>query len=343
MNRDEYRTFLLNNLYGAHAESGGDEVVCKCKYCADKMDHYHMSISIPRSEAEPSLFNCWICHSSGIVTANRLIEWGIYDTEWCVEVTKHNAAVMKVNPSSYHKFGNAIYNTFIINLENDSNKAKLDYINDRLGTSLTIQECADNNIVLNLIDVLNYNRISEYTRDPRVVKALSDNFVGFMSYDRNFINLRRIIPKGNLYEGIDRKYMNYNIHGKEDNTMKFIMLPTFIDISKKIEVHVAEGAFDILSVKYNLRQIVKPDMIYGAVTGNAYKGFVKYLITNIGIINMDLHLYLDNDNAGLYTLQDLLYELQPFPLINVYAHYNTLEKDMGVKIEQINEVIEQVK
>lgn len=342
MNRDEYRAFLLRVMQGATVESGGDEVVCKCKYCADKIDHHHMYISIPRSENELSFFNCFLCHSGGVVTYKRLMEWGIFDEDWNLELTRHNANAAKNNVSAFRYLSEVgIYNTVPFNLDNESNRAKLSYINDRLGTNLSIEEATSNGIVLNLIDTLNYNRISTLTRDPRVVKSLSDYFVGFLSCDKNYVNLRRIIEPGHLYEGIDKKYINYNIHGKKDSTLKFITAPTAIDLIKPVKVHVAEGAFDMLSVKYNLRRDLD-NIIYGAATGNTYKGFIKYLITMVGIMNMELHLYLDNDDAGRFTLTDLLNEMQVFNF-PIFIHYNTIGKDMGVPLSQIKEGIEQIK
>ena len=62
----------------------------------------------------------------------------------------------------------------------------------------------------------------------------------------------------------------------------------------------------------------------------------------VGIMNMELHLYLDNDDAGRFTLTDLLNEMQVFNF-PIFIHYNTIGKDMGVPLSQIKEGIEQIK
>lgn len=302
-----------------------------------------MYVSIPKTENDLSFFNCFICHSSGIVTANRFIEWGIFDPSMNEDITRHNATVLTNNPMSYKYMNQTIYNTIPCNSDTDSNKAKLEYLNKRLGTNLTIQEATDNKIVLNLVETLQYNRIGELTRDPRIVQALSDNFIGFLSYDGNFINLRKVNETANLYHSINKKYINYNIHGKEDNTLKFIILPSVINTIQKVQVHIAEGAFDIFSVKYNLRGPDTANGLFAAVTGNAYKGLIRYLVSALGLIDMDLHLYLDNDEAGMYTLQDMLQELSIFPQYNVYLHLNSIGKDMGVPLSRIKENVELVK
>jgi hypothetical protein len=328
-------------MYGAKIESGGDEVVCKCKYCSDKTDHYHMYISIPKSENELSQFNCFLCHTGGVVTYKRLIEWGIYDDYWNREITNHNRVAGARNPLTTLSSENAIFNTVPFNRDTESNRKKLDYFNNRLGLNFSIEDASANGIVLNLKDTLSYNRVQNITRDIRVVESLSEYFIGFLSYDGNFVNLRRIIDSGFLYKGIDKKYINYNIYGKIDNTLKFIPIPSSIDLMQPVQVHIAEGAFDIFSARFNLRGLIS-NSAYFAVSGNAYKGLIRYLICGIGIINMEIHLYLDNDDAGRYTLKDLLDELRPYPF-PVYTHINTIGKDMGVTISEIKEYVQRVK
>lgn len=341
MNSNEYREFLLRNMYGAKPAAGGREVVCKCHYCPDDGDHYHMNISIPQSEGELSYFNCFKCHTGGAVTYRRLIQWGIIDPEWNEILTNHNRVAAGLNPAAANELEDFIFNTQPYNALTEVSLLKMKYINDRLGTNLTIQDAIDNNIILDLGYTLNSNRIYKYTRDIRVMQALSDNFLGFLSYDRNFVNLRRLIPEGNMHESVDKKYINYNIRGRKNNTLKFIMFPTYLNLYELIKVHIAEGPFDALSIKYNLRGN-QPNDLYCAVTGNAYKGLIKYLITGLGIMNMELHLYIDSDNAGIYFLKDLLESLSMYR-DPIYIHRNQIGKDMGVRPEEIQESIERIK
>ena len=61
MNSDAYREFLLKSIPTAVSASGGKEVNCRCLYCPDSRDpkSKHMYISIPQSDSEPSLYNCY--------------------------------------------------------------------------------------------------------------------------------------------------------------------------------------------------------------------------------------------------------------------------------------------
>ena len=83
MNSSQYRDFLLQSIPGSKPASGGRVVNCRCLFCPDSKNpnSKHMYISIPHSNDEPSLYNCYKCHSSGVVTYKSLIEWDIYDDE----------------------------------------------------------------------------------------------------------------------------------------------------------------------------------------------------------------------------------------------------------------------
>ena len=84
-----YREFLLNNLPFAKPASGKSEVVCKCMYCPDNGSHYHMYISIPKNQGEPSKYNCFKCGAKGWVTYRKLIEWNIFDTDWNMQLAEY--------------------------------------------------------------------------------------------------------------------------------------------------------------------------------------------------------------------------------------------------------------
>ena len=47
---DKYRAFLLRVMQGATVESGGDEIVCKCKYCGRTFKLEGLTFTEPRTE-----------------------------------------------------------------------------------------------------------------------------------------------------------------------------------------------------------------------------------------------------------------------------------------------------
>ena len=320
--------------------SGKTELCMRCMYCPDSNDpsHGHFYIHIPQGPDDPALFNCFKCHTTGLVDSKRLIEWGIYDEHIGSELDK---IAKKASVSGKTKG----YNRVIYRMSNvvfDQNLAlmKLKYIHHRIGDRITFQDCLNDKVIFNIYDLLQYNRVDKLTRHPNIVDQLNQYFVGFLSVDNNFINLRRVVKENIVYEGIDKRYVNYNIHDKKDNTEKYYILPSSIDILyPPVQIHLAEGPFDILSIKYNLRN--KESGIYGAITGSGYLQMVRWLMNTLKIYQFELHLYPDNDRYGdVRKMMDIKNYLYPYS-IPIYIHKNIYhgEKDFGVPINRIHESV----
>lgn len=341
MDTEQYAEYLKNNLQPwAKYASGRREIYTRCKYCSDSKDRNkgHFYIKIPQSDKDLSYYYCQKCHTKGVVTTTKLMEWGVYNSEMYIDIQMHNNNAFKYVDSS--KFTSNIHrlsNTFIT--DDNLSDIKLKYINKRLGLNLSYQDLLDNKIVLNLYDLLNTNRIYNYSRHKNIVDQLDESFLGFISYDNGFINMRNL-NKGNVYHTIDKRYINYNIFDSYDNSKRYYISPVNIDLNTltPIKINIAEGCFDILSVKYNLRKEFENN-IYAAVCGSGYQGLCRDIILNLKVPNLEFHIYRDTDMSmsTIYNLKDYLYSLN-YP---IYVHSNSLEgnKDFGVSIENIRETI----
>lgn len=336
LNQDSYIEFLCSNIKPfAIPVSGRKEVNCRCFYCADSSNTRkgHFYISVPK-EDEPSFFYCQKCHVQGIVTNNKLIEWGIFDSQMGVEITRYNSKVLSLTKNK--KFAdNFIYNiknTFIT--KDKLSLYKLKYINERLGTNLSLEDCIKNKIVLNIKDLIQENRL-ELTRNPNIVDQIDSNFLGFLSFDNAFINMRNLGIK-EVYESINKRYINYNVFNKYDNTLKFYVLPAQIDLfnPNPVKLHLSEGPFDILSIKYNIPHDNDRN-IFVSVGGSSYKGCIRHFITNMGLYNLEIHIYMDNDQGTKQIFE--IAELLEYFNIPLYLHNNAYqnEKDYGVPKERI--------
>ena len=341
--------YLLRNLRGAHIVSGGREINCNCPICGEsdtvrrsnrKGGHFY--ISIPVNDDEPIFYNCKraICQAGGIVTHQKLIEWSLpIDQEVSIDITQYNNKIFKQAKNFKYK-DKLVYILKNNIFDNDLARIKLQYINSRLGLNLTYKDLIDNKIVLNVNDIFKINGITEFTRHENILQQFNDNFIGFISNDNAFINFRRLVDEGKVYETIDYKYVKYNIFGKVDNSTSFYSIPTNIDISKPINLRVAEGPFDILSIKYNL---VKSDFneVYVSVQGSNYLGCIKWYLLNIASPLIDIHVYIDSDIEDSY-IDYMTYELSKLMVYRVYLHRNLIGKDMGVKLSNIKESVIQI-
>lgn len=334
---------LLLRIPGAQIASGGREIIMPCRYCQDKGKHMYVSLPV---ENNIMLHNCYraSCGASGIVTSEKIIQWGLYsDPDDLIELSKYtkNVSSMEKNRKYLDRNVYRINNTFIS--ENRLSEAKLNYINRRLGTNLTYDDLKKLKIVLNLKDILIENRINKLTRDQSIVNQLDESFIGFISQDNAFVNMRNL-RQGKVHRSIDNKYINYNLFGKFDNTLRYYTLPTNIDLTnpKRIKLHIAEGPLDILSVYLNLRNR-EDHSIYSSILGGNYINIVKHFIHTVGLIEAEIHIYMDNDvtdNNILFKLKNISNIFQ----MPCYIHRNMYEgeKDFGVPLERIREQIVQL-
>ena len=347
MDTARYRDYLLKAIPTAKPASGGKQITCRCMFCPDgsSRDSRHMYISIPQQPYEPSLYYCHKCHSAGVVTYKQLISWDIYDEDIAIELINHNAECMK-HPRLNSKYLNKTH--YIMNVrtttDNEISRFKLKYINDRLGCNFDYEELKRLKIVLNLKDLFNDNHIDTYTRDINVIDQLDINFLGFLSIDNAFLNMRRLCDKGLLIDSIDKRYINYKIHDKFDTSERFYTIPSLINVNspERVKIHIAEGPFDILSIYKNVMH--EYPGIYTSVAGSNYKGLVMYFLEVYKLIHVEFHLYPDNDKFGtINKMRSIADYLRPMN-IPLYIHKNTYgnEKDYGIRPENIIDSIIQL-
>ena len=212
MDVERYCQYLLSHMVNAHYTSGRTHINCRCPECGDSKDkrHAHLYISVPNPEKkEPSLYYCHKCNTRGMVTYKKFIEWNIYNADIVADLEAYNKTISSKKANSAY-FQNQIYSIIQTYTRNDNKSyEKLKYINDRLGTNLSFFDLRTLKIVLNLYDLINENHVSKLTRNPNIVSQLDQEFIGFLSIDNAFINMRRTCEEGIVYKGIDERYINY--------------------------------------------------------------------------------------------------------------------------------------
>lgn len=326
----------------AKIASGGKELVLRCLQCGDSknINHAHLYIKVPQAEDEIALYHCKKCNSKGIVDDVFLRRYGCDDARVLVDIVKHNNDLKK-HPKYNSLRHMSIYplkNTFVSN--NSWNQMKINYINNRIGSNFQIQHLLSLKIFLNLYDILNQNRLKA-TRHQMITDALNEHFVGFISYDNSYSILRKI-DDVELYKSVNKRYINYNIIDKFDDTKDFYVIPSKVnpeDINP-VNIHIAEGVFDILSVFYNLNNCNTYQNIYIASAGKSYLQALNFILNETGLINYNIHIYPDND-VNDYELNKLVLNSINLLSANVYIHRNMCinEKDYGVPKDRIKDQV----
>lgn len=328
------KQYLIAN-YNAKTASGGREVVKRCHICGDSRDpsDAHMYIGLNNGRI---VYNCFKCNASGLVDGLFLRNMGCYDPNIIVLAQEQN----KKSGGSESPSGNisrvpfTFQHPFFYTTDNEITRKKLEYLEKRLGCMFTIGDAVRFKIVLNLKEFLNANNITKYTRHPDIMEILDKYFIGFLSMDNSFIILRRLVPEGKLPKNIDLRYVNYNIFNLENGGTKFYTVPNYIYINAPLEIHAAEGVFDILSI-YNNISPFGTNGLYCAICGKSYNSLLRHLIINYGFMNFNLHLYMDAD----VSTKDMMRIKDDLKLygVNIFIHRNIYnnEKDFGVPRDRI--------
>lgn len=330
---------LLSSIPGGQLVADGRQILCRCQICGDSynMSSAHFYIGPLKDESKPLQYDCKKCGASGVLDGTALRNIGIYDYDLAIMIKEYNESMMKSSGGNYN-VSRSICTLNNVVIDSPLSQAKLGYINKRLGVNFSYQDCMDNKIVLNLHDLLQANGITELTRYPDIVDQLNTYFIGFISYDNCFLNMRRLCNEGKVYKTIDKRYINYNMFNKLDNSMRFYVIPSQINPldPRPIHVYITEGPFDILSVKYNIAKADKE--IYISVGGKSYLTAIKFVIGYLGIINAVIHLCPDADVSDWEMIKIATY-LEPFNRPMDMLRNNAVgEKDFGVALPKIKVV-----
>ena len=329
----------------AKVASGGREIVIRCPFCGDSKNlrHAHFYMSVPQSQEDISFYQCKRCPNHGIVSDELLRKIGCNDSNIIIEITKHNTEVLSLPKYKSLKKINIYPLRWDLIRQDASNQNKLNYINTRIGANFSLFDLYKLKIFLNLYDIIVTNKL-ELTRHQDICDSLDKYFIGFISYDNSYCGLRKITDQ-ELYQSVNKRYINYSLINKTDDRKNFYIIPTQINILDPlpVKIHIAEGQFDILSIYYNLNKCNNYQSIYIACGGKSYSQATEFILEETGIVNYELHYYPDRDVSD----QEFLYGTQSkiqLLISNIFIHRNIYngEKDFGVPINRINEVVKQI-
>ena len=336
----------LHLLFPEAKEDGaGANTLINCPLCAREgnPDHNrHMSISLGHG-GKALLYNCWRNSSHrGLLTSSNLEmlardsllqpDPGILDALDEYNKRSWRMERFKLNPNSKYRIDT-------VQVEpSDLNEVKRLYVCKRIGVDLPIDELVKDKVVFSLKGLLHQNYVKRLTRSPQIVEMLDRFFVGFLTHNNASVTLRNMVSgKVDLPECISDRYIKYSI--VQGAPSGYYVIPTQSNVYKRIDVHMAEGTFDILSVFYNLRGANRLDNVYAAIGGNSYASMVEYVLCTVGLVDVVFHVYIDNDIKP-NVLPELKRILKPLTLES-YVHFNAKqgEKDFGVPLSRIQECV----
>lgn len=120
------------------------------------------------------------------------------------------------------------------------------------------------------------------------------------------------------------------------NPASFYSIPNSIDLmyTNKIDIHIAEGTFDILSIYSNVNKSNLKNHYYFAACGFGYTSVLSYLIYTGLNTGLTIHIYSDKDKSD-YNHREYIKKLDSnigtwFDRIFIHRNQFPHEKDYGV-------------
>jgi len=334
---------LLKSLSVYESNSTGTQHVVRCPYCGDSSDptHGHLSIKIDVDSDEPILYRCFKCPASGLLSVNTLNDLGLYPSyESSQAIKSMNKKLIKKNKYITNNSKN-----YYVPKPSDTalNNQKLEYINNRLKTEISLDESVNLKIVLDVFEFIKSNEIKTIPNvSNKYLGFINRNYVGFLSTNNNCITFRRIGENKEL-----RRYIKVLIDPLNINANSFYSIPNSINLlyTHDINIHVTEGVFDIFGVYNNLTNKSKENNYYYASCGFSYLTIIKYLIYNGVNTGLHLHIYSDNDKTDLDHIEYLKKSAIYIWLDSIYIHRNKFkkEKDYGVPADRTIDSYKEIK
>ena len=333
---------MLKQKSAYHMSINGKQHYTRCPYCGDSRNlaHAHLSIHIDIFSDTPMMYRCLKCDVRGLVTDNVLIELDLpIDSTMIKELKCYNRKAIKVS-----KLVNLDFESYTVPLYTDSckNQMKLDYLNNRLGINIDIQEAKDKKIILNLFDFMVLNEIKMIDGlTYNMMKMLDNDYIGFLSTNNNCIVFRDITGNNKL------RYYKVILNTKNVNPDTFYGIPGSISMlyTHDINIHMAEGVFDILSIEKNLPHNKAEHNLFYATCGYGGVTLLKYLLHHGINTGINLHIYSDKDKADWNHKKYLFNNSGTAWIDHIYIHRNQRdgEKDYGVPLSRIADSYRKIK
>jgi hypothetical protein len=322
---DIVRKTILTNKKPSYQTTNKKEVRVRCPYCGDsKKDPSHAHLYIEMRP--PFKFYCQRCSTAGVLNQQTLRDLGVVNNDLSVSVIEANKTIKKGNEKITYKKTKLDFNT--VNSQQSANV--LDYFSYRFQKDFTLD------YIVNKYKVVADSQQFFQDNNIHVPPGQYDfvNSIGFASSDNSHIIFRDITNQQR------KRYYNLNLNPYEERniTNKIYNIKSNIDIlSDEINLVISEGIFDIIGVyehfyKDNIAD--KNNYIFASANG---KGYVPVILNymRMGFLNLNITIYSDAD-VHINFFKDLKKSLSYLKNTQLTIYYNTIDKDFGLPLDQIN-------
>lgn len=340
----ELYSYLKRNLRICYITSLHDETRIRCPFCGDSRKDPNAARLYIKNEA-PYKFICFNCEMAGIVDENFLNRLQLKESSFDISqfIKQKNQEVSRKGNFKTANFIKMPYfrKKLDFSITRQKDVKKLEYLNKRLGTTLTMDDVYKYKIVLNIQDFFQKNGIDinkrfKTERDKRQFILLREKYIGFLSADRNVIIFRNIDPNSSSRE----RFANIRVYLLDEHvyeTKKTYVVSNKIDIYKPVHnIVIAEGVIDTIGVyeHFYKGKVNEENYIFMANGGKSYATTLKY-INSLSLLDNNITIYSDSDvSVDLY--KRLKANSPEFNFNPITIYYNTIGKDFGVNKDKIS-------
>ena len=325
---------ILKSTPGVVATSN-IQLQTKCFICGDsKKNPYKKRLGIKvdiNDPREPIMYNCFNCGAYGVFTPDMLEQLGVENKDLKDSLRKLNKDALSDDGTKINRYKNKseIQVQFPPLLNNEKTLSKIKYLYNRIGYKIPLEDFEKLKIVFNLKDFLAVNNIEPLNQ---YVDMLDKDYIGFLSLNNEYVILRDITEKHKM------RWVKYNLFDIKDNSNSFYAMRTAVDMLGTDEIHliIAEGIFDVLSIRYNLfENNVQNKIIMASCNGSFYNPINHFIRKGLVGDNIHIDCYQDNDTKLNFSRMRKAFKPYILSDSNFKVYYNMMGKDFGVPKSKI--------
>jgi len=280
--KEDILDYLKDNL-GGEVSVNNRNIICKCPWCdyGRNTSKNHLWISI-----ETPIFNCFRAgcpgRSGSLKKLFKKINGSNNSKEYIDRDLLNKNHNIFIRSKTLHSIKN---NIKIPILYPDQFASKKLYLNKRFKFS-NINLNTINGLVFDFYEFLNQNDIKLNSKIERLKDYFHNNFIGFLTENRNIMIMRNIDPKSNF------RYFKLQLRKSE-----------FIDYYKingsnrnSNHVVLSEGIFDIFPLQlFDLMGMNKNTKLYSSVLSSKFSALIKSIAFHEDIYQMDISILSDRN------------------------------------------------
>lgn len=316
----------LLNLPHSKPVNTTQELCCiRCVICGDSIheNSAHCYIGLKDIGGRQLVcYDCKLCSSSGLVTPSFLKRINVYDPNLDEFLKRQiNTGYVKTftNEEDLSKI------TYRYPKAAKEDKEKVEYITNRTGIDFSDYENIKKyRIVLNFTKFCSMNKLNDVACSKKIIPALDEQGVGFISTDKTSISIRNI---HNNDVGLER-FNIIRLYNPIRRPFRY-MPPCAVDLMTPVpQIVVAEGTFDIINAQ---QYIIGTDNTNSIFTSASRKGMARAvmdMITRSGFVGGKILCICDNDKSFDVTyFEETLANYQS--TFDIRLILNTEGKDFG--------------